>query len=797
MKRIIALFLALLLVFSLVGCNPDDTPVDPVDPIESDTETQKTDEDAPKTQASGIKLTDEFVFEAHSDNDRIKLEADFIKVSEVDEKYRSRNSGCTFISYEAPQFEVSELYEGTKGGTIRFATTAKSIRIKAKFDTKDYLRLPHIQDRGNFGIEVFEGSGTYRVDRGVNLKTYSGLDLDETFSLSGGYNEVLITLPYGASVLSFEIGFLSENDGIALPIERDYAPVVFYGSAITQGLSASKAGNAYANLACRMLNADMINLGFFEGAHGEIEIAEYIASLDEISAFVMEFDNGATLEELRANHYNFYKKVRDAHPDIPIIIMSDPVFTPAQLEASKERVAVIEDTYNKAIEAGDNRVYFLNGGEMFPMGAGISDIYSVELTYPSDTGMFYMATNVYDVIKSAYTPDSEKSGTDRLPGLRDAFDFVYAPDEADVAVGDYVKVSAVDSKYVKSSKDGVIYLNYSTPQFEIGGINDPDDNKNEFYRLDASRKQEFYSNLKEASYSTLSNHTSGGTVRFRTNAEEIVIKATMRNASAGGGNLCNSGRNGFDVYVGTGTAKTSALAEGQVIASPQSVTETVYLGEGYKEVMIDLPTYAGVASFMVGFTDENAEIAAPLDRALDAPVLFYGSSITQGASATRTGLAYHNIVTRLLNADCTNLGFSGSARGEQIMAEYIAAKDMSVFVMDYDHNSSTPELREMHYDFYKTVREANPDLPILMITRPIFTPEKTADDQAREDIVRETYEKAVASGDKNVYFVEGINFFPYMTMADLYMIDAVHPNDLGMYYMAKTVYEAICDILAE
>ena len=209
--------------------------------------------------------------------------------------------------------------------------------------------------------------------------------------------------------------------------------------------------------------------------------------------------------------------------------------------------------------------------------------------------------------------------------------------------------------------------------------------------------------------------------------------------------------------------------------------------------MIELPTYAGISSITIGFS-EGAEIAAPLDRNHDA-VLFYGSSITQGASATRTGLAYTNIVARLLNVDCTNLGFSGSARGEQIMAEYIASKEMSVFVMDYDHNSATNELREMHYDFYKTVREANPDLPIVLVTRPIFTPEKTADDQAREDIVRSTYEKALAEGDENIYFVKGYDFFPFMSMADLYMVDGTHPNDLGMYYMAKAVYSVVNEIL--
>lgn len=795
MKRLIAILLALFMLLAVVGCNdvpPADNDTETDTAVESDSGVESSVPGNTPVKASGIKLTDEFNFEARNDNDRIKLEAEFVRVADVDKNYVKNESGTYFISYDAPVFELMRGCEGTKGGTIRFATTAKTIRIKAQFKD-DYLKLPFIQDRGNFGIEVYQGAGTYRVDCGKNLNIYAGLKLDVTFTLNGGYNEVLITLPYGTEPSSFEIGFSNENDGVALPIKRDHAPIVFYGSAITQGLSASKAGNAYANIASRMLNADMINLGFYEGAHGEEKYADYIASLENISAFVMELDKGATLDELKENHYSFYKKVREAHPDIPIIIMSDPVFSTEQLESSKERVAVIEQTYNKALEEGDDNVYLLRGSDIFPLDSALCDLYTADLEHPTDTGMFYIATCVYDILNSAFTPDAAKSGVERMPGLRDAFDVDFISSATDVAEGDYAVVGTVAKEFVSTTRGDVVYLKTGAPQIEVGGITDPEDNNGELYRLDASRKQEFYSNLHEASYSTLSNHTSGATIRFRTNASEIYINARMRSASAGGGNLCNSGRNGFDVYVGTGTAKTYALAEGQIIYSYNALNATVALPEGYKEVMIELPTYAGVESISIGLS-KDAEIAAPLERNM-APVLFYGSSITQGASATRTGLAYTNIVARLLNADCTNLGFSGSARGEQIMAEYIADKEMGIFVMDYDHNSATAELGKMHYDFYKTVREANPELPILMLTRPIFTPEKTADDQAREDIVRSTYEKAVAAGDKNVYFVEGINYFPIMEMADLYMIDAVHPNDLGMYYMAKTVYEAIVDIL--
>lgn len=67
---------------------------------------------------------------------------------------------------------------------------------------------------------------------------------------------------------------------------------------------------------------------------------------------------------------------------------------------------------------------------------------------------------------------------------------------------------------------------------------------------------------------------------------------------------------------------------------------------------------------------------------------FYGSSITQGGCASRPGADYVSVLSRILNVDVVNLGFSGSARGERTMAEYLSALDCSVFVMDYDHNAT-------------------------------------------------------------------------------------------------------------
>ena len=86
------------------------------------------------------------------------------------------------------------------------------------------------------------------------------------------------------------------------------------------------------------------------------------------------------------------------------------------------------------------------------------------------------------------------------------------------------------------------------------------------------------------------------------------------------------------------------------------------------------------------------------------------------------------------------------------------------------------------------MREACPDLPIIMMTRPAQIYDDDA--KARREIVRATYEAAIAAGDKNVYFIDGSNFFRGQ-MRDLCTVDALHPNDLGQFIMAEEVYKTL------
>nr|WP_252891708.1 SGNH/GDSL hydrolase family protein [Thermoclostridium stercorarium] len=171
--------------------------------------------------------------------------------------------------------------------------------------------------------------------------------------------------------------------------------------------------------------------------------------------------------------------------------------------------------------------------------------------------------------------------------------------------------------------------------------------------------------------------------------------------------------------------------------------------------------------------------------------------MTEGGCAPRPGTAYTSILSRWLDADYFNYGFSGGAKGELVFAEYIAKhKNISVFVYDYDHNAPTPEhLANTHEPFFKVIREAHPDIPIVMMSRPDFDRDPK-DSIERRNIIYQTYINAKKSGDNNVYFVDGMQFFGPVGRSEC-TIDGCHPNALGFMRMAETLYPLMSHLLRD
>ena len=137
-----------------------------------------------------------------------------------------------------------------------------------------------------------------------------------------------------------------------------------------------------------------------------------------------------------------------------------------------------------------------------------------------------------------------------------------------------------------------------------------------------------------------------------------------------------------------------------------------------------------------------------------------------------------------------NLGFSGNAKGEAEMANLIATLQMSAFVMDYDHNAPDVEhLEKTHETFFNIIRKAQPELPVIFLSKPDF--DKNPDINAlRREVIYNTYISALNNNDKHVYFVDGQTLFGEKDR-DACTVDGCHPNDLGFMRMAEKIYPVL------
>lgn len=285
----------------------------------------------------------------------------------------------------------------------------------------------------------------------------------------------------------------------------------------------------------------------------------------------------------------------------------------------------------------------------------------------------------------------------------------------------------------------------------------------------------------------LSRNTSGIRLRMKTNTTKLRIVAKNGQLSQYT-HMPISGRSGFDVYVNNRFLNNVRPAFDSI-----EIDETLEIQTEEKFNIIDVyfPLYNSVVEF--GFEIDKTVTFDTVTEPL-RPILFYGSSITQGGCASRPGNSYVNMLSSMLGRNIINLGFSGNARGDIPVAEYIASLDIEALVYDYDHNApDTGFLKETHETFFKYIRDKRPDLPVLMMSRPGY--EKWIDiAAANTKVVMTTYLNALESGDNNVYFIDGKTLFGAL-YRDRCTIDGTHPNDIGFERMAESVYPVLKEIL--
>lgn len=332
---------------------------------------------------------------------------------------------------------------------------------------------------------------------------------------------------------------------------------------------------------------------------------------------------------------------------------------------------------------------------------------------------------------------------------------------------------------------------YSITEYpiKIHGLAVTDVQERKFWRL----PQEMLEIMPQ--YDFLGKRATGGRVRFCTDSANLTVKMTLAQAKEDI-NIPLSGSAGADIYLGKGKEARflGYIAPGNHIMEEVSVEKNFQKEKEMEVVTINLPRNDHLLSMEIGI-DDDAVIAEAPAYTTAKPIVFYGSSITEGGCAARVGNAYTSLVCRWLDADYRNYGFSGSARGEQEFAKYITEhKDISAFVYDYDHNAPDAEhLKATHEPFFLTIRNKFPDLPVLFMSRP-DTDGDIKDSTQRRDIIYQTYQNAVERGDKNVRFLDGGTFFGTEGRCEC-TVDGTHPNELGFMRMAEAVYPVLKEIL--
>ncbi len=342
----------------------------------------------------------------------------------------------------------------------------------------------------------------------------------------------------------------------------------------------------------------------------------------------------------------------------------------------------------------------------------------------------------------------------------------------------------------KASEDAVDWYEVSLENFDIYGLLPEKDG--------ILTRRMPVETAKKVSVGVLgqSGYGAGGRILFSTNSPFVALKVEYGDGSVP--TVCNHCFSyGFDLYRFDKTQKDVFVGAFRPVSGFDYLTAEFKVDtKNNREktyYTLNTPHFSEVKKLYIGL-EKGSELARGKKYRNTKPVVFYGSSITHGGAAGRPGNTYENFISQKYNLHYVNLGFAGNAKGEPAMAEYISDLDMCVFVCDYDHNApNVKHLSDTHYSFYETIRKKYPEIPYIMISRPDFFKNPTANDKRRAVII-ESYKRALAAGDQNVYFIDGESLFE----GDFYescTSDGCHPNDLGFYRMADKIGAVIAAVL--
>lgn len=285
----------------------------------------------------------------------------------------------------------------------------------------------------------------------------------------------------------------------------------------------------------------------------------------------------------------------------------------------------------------------------------------------------------------------------------------------------------------------------------------------------------------------LSRHSAGMCVRFVTDAPKIQARWTVTNSRLEMPHMPATGVSGVDLYARDEHGRWRWVAVGQ----PKAATNDIVLAQGIKpgkrEYLVYLPLYNGTASAEIGVPQGSVLEKAPAYPAERArPIVYYGTSITHGACASRPGMVHTAILQRRYDRPAINLGFSGNGRMEPEVTEFLAELDPAAYVIDCCPNMSGAETAARTKPLVAQLRKAHPRTPIVLVEDRRYTDawliaSKGERNDGNHAALKQAYEELLAAGEKNLYYIPGDDLLGDDGDG---AVDSSHPNDLGFLRQA-------------
>ena len=314
-----------------------------------------------------------------------------------------------------------------------------------------------------------------------------------------------------------------------------------------------------------------------------------------------------------------------------------------------------------------------------------------------------------------------------------------------------------------------------------------DELKDPYDRLPANAE-----NIVRNAVWTLGTNTAGLSVHFRTNSPSIRAKWTVRYQNSMW-HMTDCGIRGVDLYAeyqgswrfaGSGNPGNEKSAERLLIS---------HLDGSDRGFILHLPLYDGVDTLMIG-VEEGSYLEPVSPGTFGKPVVIYGTSIQQGGCASRPGMAASNILSRNLNREVINLGFSGNGRMEPELAQLIGEVGASAYVIDCLPNlTDVTQIMQRTPPFVEYLRDNHPETPIFLVESPTpetagFNPERLKLKQDQNKALQQIFLLLTETGMSNIYLIPADGLLGTDGEGT---VDGVHYTDLGFQRYAKVLQEWI------